>query len=269
MHRGPVCFPEQSSRRSAISDRTDTLDKSDSGWDRRTWIKLAAFGVLLAGLGCVLAILPVGPVAMDLLNWTGRLGFWGPVLLGAFFLPTAVLMIPGGLITLAAGFLFGPFTGTVVVSIGSTLGAAAAFVVGRTFGRTRVLGFLENRPTFQAIDQAVGQEGFKIVLLTRMSPIFPYNFLNYAYGLTDVPFARYVLASWLGMLPGTIVFVYIGTGLRALSSDALDGAGADGAGKTFFWLGLAVTFIVAILITRIATKAIRESIDQSQGAIED
>ena len=194
--------------------------------------------------------------------------------MAAFYIVACVLLLPGGILTLAAGFLFGVVTGTITVSVGSTLGASAAFLVGRTFARDWVRKKVSNRPKFAAIDRAVGEQGFKIVLLTRLSPIFPFNMLNYAYGLTGVKLRQYFLASWIGMLPGTIAYCYIGSGLRSLTEVAAGQTEGGWVQRAFFWGGLVATLAVVVVVTRISQKAINRAMpnehvqDQSKEAGE-
>ncbi len=159
------------------------------------------------------------------LEWVQGIGPWGAVLFAAAYVPAAVLFVPGSLLTLGAGFVFGLAKGTVIVSLGSTAGAAAAFLVARSLAHDWVARRIARRPTLAAIGRAVETEGFKIVLLTRLSPVLPFNLLNYAFGLTAVPFRTYVLASWIGMLPGTIMYVYLGSAAKSLA-DAAVGRGA-------------------------------------------
>jgi uncharacterized membrane protein YdjX (TVP38/TMEM64 family) len=140
----------------------------------------AALLVLVAAAGAVLVFLPVKQYLSDFLEWIQQIGPWGPVLLGAAYVPAALLFVPGSLLTLEAGFAFGVVRGTIAVSLGSVLGASAAFLAGRTLARGLIEGRISRNPKFQAIDRAVGEQGFKIVLLTRLSPIFPFNLLNQA-----------------------------------------------------------------------------------------
>src|SRR5262249_61840093 len=142
---------------------------------------------------------------------------WGRGLRARASLPATVFAVPGSLITLGAGAAFGLIRGTLAVSAGSTLGAAAAFLLGRTLARGWVEHKVANKPRFRALDQAIGAEGFKIVLLLRLSPVFPFNVLNYALGLTRVSFRSYLVASWIGMLPGTVMYVYLGAALGSLT----------------------------------------------------
>jgi uncharacterized membrane protein YdjX (TVP38/TMEM64 family) len=202
-------------------------------------------------------------VLTSFLDWVQLIGPWGTVLFGAAYVPAALLFVPGSLLTLAAGFLFGLVKGTVIVSLGSTAGAAAAFLVARNVADHWAVRRLAGRPRLAAIGHAVETEGFKIVLLTRLSPVFPYNVLNYAFGLTSVPVGKYVLASWIGMLPGTIMYVYLGTATRSLQA-ALSGEARRSAGQqAMFALGLVATVAVTMIITRTARRALSEIVTES------
>lgn len=235
---------------------------SSSRW---RWPLLA---VLLLAVAMALVFLPLRQYAEALLPAIQGLGFWGYlVVIGAYVL-AALFFVPGSLLTLAAGFLFGLVAGSVVVSIGATLGAAAAFLAGRYLARERIEKKITTNHKFHAIDRAVGREGFKIVLLTRLTPVFPYNVLNYAFGLTGVSFRRYILASWIGMIPGTVLYVYLGSTAKDLAqvfSGHVEGGTAQGAIKI---LGLVATVLVTILITRIARRSLREAVPQSNAAEE-
>ncbi|KKL04544.1 hypothetical protein LCGC14_2615000 [marine sediment metagenome] len=143
------------------------------------------------------------------------------------------------------------------MSIGSTLGACGAFLVGRTVARRSIERKVAGNPKFAAIDEAVGRQGFKIVLLTRLSPVFPFIFLNYAYGLTKVPFWRYALASWIGMLPGTFMYVYLGSALGSLAEAVSGRQESSVAERVFFVAGLVMAVVVAVVVTRVARKALK------------
>ena len=192
------------------------------------------------------------------LEWVQGIGPWGAVLFAGAYVPAAVLLVPGSLLTLGAGFLFGLVKGTVIVSLGSTAGAAAAFLVGRSIARDWVARRLAGRPKMASIARAVETEGFKIVLLTRLSPVLPFNLLNYAFGLTAVPFKKYILASWIGMLPGTIMYVYLGSAANSLAA-LLSGDQPRSTGRqVLFGLGLAATVAATIIVTRSARRALNE-----------
>ena len=231
--------------------------------------KVILFIVIVVGLVTGTILLPVKDWLIRGLEWTQGLGIWGPVFVVAFYILACVLFLPGSILTLGAGFLFKVVVGTITVSIGSTLGASAAFLVGRTVARNWIAGKIAQNEKFTAIDEAVAQQGFKIVLLTRLSPVFPFNLLNYAFGLTKIAFWKYVLASWIGMIPGTIMYVYFGAGLRSLADVAAGQVEKGAAGRIFFWLGLVATIVVTVFVTRVARKALKNAVPQSHSeAIE-
>jgi uncharacterized membrane protein YdjX (TVP38/TMEM64 family) len=204
--------------------------------------------------------LPVKDWLITALEWTEGLGLWGPLFVVVFYVIACVFLLPGSILTLGAGFIFKVALGVVTVSIASTLGACAAFGVGRTIARNWIAGKVANNEKFGAIDEAVAQKGFKIVLLIRLSPIIPFNFLNYAFGLTKISFWRYALGSWIGMIPGTFMYVYFGAGLRSLADAATGEVETGLAGKLFFWIGLAVTIVVTVFVTRVARNALKQAV---------
>jgi uncharacterized membrane protein YdjX (TVP38/TMEM64 family) len=168
---------------------------------------------VVAGVAIVLALkyLHVQDVLKEALDWIGKLGPWGPVIFVSVYVVATVLFVPGSVLTLGAGAVFGVALGSVCVSISATLGATAAFLVGRYLARDAIARKIERNEKFAAIDRAVADEGWKIVFLTRLSPVFPFTLLNYAFGLTRVRLSHYVLASWIGMMPGTVMYVYLGS----------------------------------------------------------
>jgi uncharacterized membrane protein YdjX (TVP38/TMEM64 family) len=144
--------------------------------------------------------------------------------------------------------------GSVIVSVAATLGATAAFLVGRYLARDRVVRMIEGNERFQAIDDAVGREGWKIVGLTRLSPVFPFNLLNYAYGITKVSLRDYFLATWIGMIPGGVMYVYLGSLAGSIATLGRQGGDRTAAQWALYGLGLAATIVVTIFVTRIARK---------------
>nr|ACN31105.1 unknown [Zea mays] len=159
---------------------------------------------------------------------------------------------------MSAGLLFGNVTGTIIVSVGGTLAAAVAFLIARYFARERILKLVEGNKKFLAIDKAIGENGFKVVTLLRLSPLLPFSLGNYLYGLTSVKFLPYVLGSWLGMLPGSWAYVSAGAFGRALIQDESEiGLG----GNEQLWtlgVGLLFTAIAAAYVTRLAKDAVKE-----------
>jgi len=218
--------------------------------------------IILAVIAGVI-FLPVKDWLIKSLEWTQGLGILGPVFVAAFYVLACVLLLPGSILTLGSGFLFKVVVGSITVSVGSTLGACAAFWVGRTVARKWIAGKVAKNEKFAAIDEAVAQQGFKIVLLTRLSPVFPFNILNYAFGLTKISFWKYALGSWIGMMPGTIMYVYFGAGLRSLADVAAGNVEKNTAGTVFFWLGMGVTLIVTLFVTGVARKALKQAVPQT------
>ena len=218
--------------------------------------RIVTLAILVVSIGASLFLLPTQEYLSWFLAWVQRIGPWGAVLLGAAYIPAALLFVPGSLLTLGAGFALGVGLGTVAVSIGSTLGASAAFLAGRTLARGFIEAKISHNPRFRAIDQAVKHEGFKIVLLTRLSPVFPFNLLNYAFGLTPVSLRDYFLASWLGMLPGTVMYVYLGSAAKNLADLAAGKALGETGQQVLFGVGLLATVAVTVAVTRVAKRAL-------------
>ena len=216
-----------------------------------------AFAVLTAGT-ILLGLNVREPTAkfVEALRAQGNVGL---VWLALAYTPTSLLFFPAPLLTITGGFVFGVVKTVVAVSLGSTLAASITFLAGRTLLRRFIEHKVAGDARFQALDQAVADQGFKIVFLTRLSPVLPYNLLNYAFGLTRVRFRDYVLASWIGMLPGTILYVSIGAAAQSLTEITSGRPQGGTAQKVFFGCGLLATVIVSVLLTRIAKKALTKA----------
>ncbi len=185
------------------------------------------------------------------------LGAWGPVAFVLGYAVATVAFIPGSLLTLAAGAIFGLFRGTIFVLIGATIGASAAFLVSRYVASRIISQKVANNARFAAIDKAVAAEGRRIVFLLRLSPVFPFTLLNYALGTTRVRFVDYVVAS-VGMIPGTILYVYYGKLAGDVASLTSGAAVPRGAGYyIILGLGLAATLVVTTIVTRLARRALK------------
>lgn len=223
---------------------------------KKSPVKAIAAIVLIAGLIVLGRVFDVPTYLRMAMEWIRDLGFLGAFVFIGLYATTTVLLIPGTIPTLAAGAIFGIAQGTVYVSLGSTLGATLAFFVGRYLARDWVASKLASKPNFAAIDEAIGREGWKIIGLLRLSPVIPFSLSNYFYGVTKVKPLGYVLASWIGMLPGTVMYVYIG-GLLGM---AAGGGGMTTGQMVMMAVGLAATVAVTIMITRIAKKAINERV---------
>lgn len=192
-------------------------------------------------------------------EWVESLGLLGPVVFIVGYALAVVAFVPASLLTLAAGAIFGIGAGTAYVFAAAVLGSSLAFLVSRYFARRAVESRLEGNRKFEAIDRAVGEQGRRIVFLLRLSPAFPFNLLNYALGLTSVRFVDYFAAS-IGMLPGTLLYVYSG---KAAGEVAQIAGGAGPGRSTGEWLllgvGLLATAVVTVLVTRIARRALSEA----------
>lgn len=215
-------------------------------------------------VAAVLALVMIGREAPALVPrfgaWVRSLGAWGPIAFIAGYGVSAVVMMPAVLLTLAAGALFGVARGVLYVMIGATLGAALAFLSGRYAARRFVEHLLHRYPKLVAIDRAVEREGLRLVFLLRLSPAVPYTLLNYALGLSRVRFRDYI-AGTIGMVPAVTMYVYSGKvagDLATLASGAA--APRDRTYYVMVSLGLAATIGVTIYITRLARRAIQESI---------
>src|SRR6266566_9849505 len=234
--------------------------KTSSGVSSRwKWVVYVAVGI---GIVLALKFFHVQALLKDALDWVGKLGPWGPVIFVGLYIVATVLFIPGSVLTLGAGAVFGVVLGSVCVSIGATLGATAAFLVGRYLARDAIARKIEKHEKFASIDRAVASEGWKIVFLTRLSPVFLFTLLNYAFGLTRVRLSHYVLASWIGMMPGTVMYVYLGS---------LVNVGAGHRQRTvgewvLYGVGLVATIAVTVFVTRLAMKALAKKISSSEAS---
>jgi uncharacterized membrane protein YdjX (TVP38/TMEM64 family) len=218
--------------------------------------------LILGGAALVALVLlgrEVGGAIPRFATWVDGLGVWGPVVFMAGYATATVAFVPGSILTLAAGAIFGLLGGTVYVFVAATVGASAAFLVARYLARGAIERRMGDNPRFSAIDRAVGEQGRKIVFLLRLSPVFPFNFLNYGLGLTRVRFTDYLVAS-IGMLPGTLLYVYYGKLAGDVATLAGGAAVQRGAGYyAVLVLGLVATILVTTLVTRTARRALREA----------
>jgi len=223
------------------------------------WWALRVAAALVAVVGLIFLGRQVGGYIPVFAAWVDGLGVWGPLVFILAYALAAVAFVPGSLLTLAAGAIFGLVSGTVLVFIAATLGSSIAFLVSRYIARDAIARRVSANPKFAAIDRAVGAQGRKIVFLLRLSPVFPFNLLNYGLGLTQVRFTDYVMAS-VGMLPGTLLYVYYGK----LAGDvaALAGGAAPEKGVAYYAVlvvGLLATVAVTTVVTRTARSALREA----------
>jgi len=236
----------ESATAGAAGPGDDSPEGESAGWLARTRDRIGGWVTRAQN-----RIVGLGPVA--------------PIAYGLFYVVLVVLLVPGGVLTSGAGLAFGMGLGTLVVSLASTLGASLAFLIARYLLRARVERWLEGRERLSAIDRAVEQQGWRVVALTRLSPVFPFNVQNYFYGLTGVGFWRYALTSWVAMLPGTVLYVYLGVAGGQVAA-ALGGAASWGQ-TALLVAGLIATLLVVALITRVAKQEL-EKVTGGAGAAD-
>lgn len=220
-------------------------------------------GRILLGVVAVIALVALGRQFGTLLDrfvvWVDGLGAVGPLVFMAGYAAATVAFVPGAVLSLAAGATFGLGSGVLYVMTGATAGASLAFLLARYVARGAIEQRLEGSARFAAVDRAIGREGFRIVLLLRLSPVFPFNLLNYSLGLTKVRFADYVLAS-IGMLPGSLLYTWSGVVVGDVIR--LAGGVAPDRGPAYYAVvvvGLAATIAVTALVTRTASRALAEA----------
>lgn len=190
-----------------MSEHTETTEQEQASGSKKSLLKPIIFiGVLIALFVCA-KVFNLGEQLKNVQGWIESLGPWGPLAFIALYVGATVAAIPGSALTLLAGAIFGSFWGVVWVSIGSTLGAALCFLIARYIARDSIEARMSQNPLFQKLDTMAEKQGAIIVAITRLVPIFPFNLLNYGFGLTKVGFGTYVIASWACMLPGTALYV--------------------------------------------------------------
>lgn len=202
------------------------------------------------------AVFPVRDWIRAFTNWVEQIGPAGVVVFIGVYAMATVLFLPGWIFTVAAGLLFGVIGGTAVALCGATLGAALAFLVARYLIRDRVEKFSRSNPRFHAIDQAIGENGWKIVGLLRLNLLIPFNVSNYFFGITAIPFWTYVVVSAVGMFPGVLLYAYLG----AIGKATLTAKSPAGVGQyLLLGAGFAATIAITILIARIARHALKKT----------
>jgi len=217
--------------------------------------KIALALLLLAGLAALYYFLPIRDWLEAFKQYVATLGPLGWVLYALTYALCCVLFVPASILTLSAGAIFGVVKGSIIVICGATLGASLSFLLARTVMRKRIESMTASNAKFRALDQAITAEGWKIVALVRCSVVFPFTYINYAFGLTGIAFGPYVLATFIGIIPTTIAFVYLGdaAGTAATATKAQTAALAIKIAGGLIALG------VSLFVARIATRAIRRA----------
>jgi uncharacterized membrane protein YdjX (TVP38/TMEM64 family) len=230
--------------------------RGEDGIRHRSWWKLSfAFLAVVAGIAAAWRLGAFEMLTVDNIDrlgaWFDGLGWWAPAVFVLLWIAASVLFLPGLAITIVGGLVFGAVWGTVWTTVGANLGAVAAFLVGRYAARDMVEGMVEKTPALNKIDEGVKRQGWRMLMVTRLVPIFPFNVQNYVYGLTDIPLKTYVLVTLPCMLPATIAYNFAAGSVRT-----------GDFGKTLWYLGIAAVFFVLLSLipgwmrTRYATDEI-------------
>jgi uncharacterized membrane protein YdjX (TVP38/TMEM64 family) len=218
------------------------------------YLKVLAGVLLLAAFVVAVRLLPIGDWIAQFQAWVKGLGPVGYIVYVLAYIVVCVTFLPASPLTLGAGAIFGFVEGTIVVIVGATLGATASFLLGRTIMRKRIEAMAANNPKFRALDRAIAREGGKIVFLIRLAPVFPFAYINFAFGLTGVRLLSYVIATFFGIIPVTLAFVYI--------ADAATRTATVDMSTTRLVIniaGVVVAIVVTAFVTRIALKAVRRA----------
>ncbi|XP_023540130.1 uncharacterized protein LOC111800596 isoform X1 [Cucurbita pepo subsp. pepo] len=250
-----------------------------------------AFAILLvAAVAFACFTLPVDKILKDFLLWVHQdLGVWGPVVLAIAYIPLTIMAVPASILTLGGGYLFGLPIAIVADSIGATAGAGAAFLIGRTVGKSFVVSKLKDYPQFRSVAIAIHRSGFKvfmwkvfflscfivlclafdccdlqIILLLRLVPLLPFNIMNYLLSVTPISLGKYMLASWLGMMPITVALVYVGTTLKDLSDVTHGWNEFSKSDWAFLVLGLSISVVLIICITKVAKAALDKALAEKE-----
>ncbi len=240
---------------------------------RQSLVKLGIGVAVLAALGVVLFQFggAIQEALTNTLTWIQDLGPLGPIIFIVIYALAAILFVPGSILTLGAGVVFGVLAGALYVIVGATIGANLSFLIGRYLARERVSKMIEGNAKFAAIDKAIAKEGWKIVGLIRLSPAFPFNVLNYALGLTRVSFIDNLIGT-AGIVPGTFMYVYIGSLAGNLAMVAAGEQPASDQAQTAQWIirvvGLIATIAVTVYVTKVARKALNEAVEEPDSPLE-
>jgi uncharacterized membrane protein YdjX (TVP38/TMEM64 family) len=218
------------------------------------WIVLV---LTVAGLIVASVLLPVKDWVRSFINWVQQLGPLGVVVFIVSYALATVLFLPGWIFTVGAGLIYGIVGGTLAALCGAVIGATLAFIVARYFVRKNIEDYAKKNPRFQAIDEAIGKNGWKIIGLLRLSPLIPFNLSNYFYGITAVSLKAYIAISAVGMIPGTLLYAYLGAiGKAGISGEKTQHSSAQ---YILLGVGLIATIAVTVLVSRIAKNALKKS----------
>lgn len=229
------------------------------------WRRWAAAALVVTAIALALVLLPLREWTAALVTALHGLGAPGVALYVAIYVGVLVVTLPSAVMSIGAGFAWGPAAGFAVALPSLVMGATAAFFVGRYAIRQRVAARVARSPRLTAIDHAVGAQGGRLVLLLRLSPLVPFNYANYVLSVTRVRARSFVLATALGMIPTTLLYTYLGSTLPALTEADATAGGSPGARQLLFWGTLAATVVVSVLVARFAARALAARVAAPSG----
>ncbi|MGD0074218.1 MAG: TVP38/TMEM64 family protein [Candidatus Binataceae bacterium] len=234
-------------------------DSSGKPLDRvsvtRLWVMIGC----LVTIAVAMIVLPVSKILFSLFETAHAMGVWGPALIAAAYVPACLFVVPGMFLTIASGYLFGITTGAITAWIGSTAGATAAFIAGRVLARELVVAGMSGNPKRAGMDQAISDHGVRFAILTRLTPLIPFNLLNYVLGMSGISLGQFVLGSWIGLIPVTLMYAYLGTLLKQVEETG--GADLQIAGSQ---IAPAIAGLVAIIaITVFVWYSIKTILDEA------
>lgn len=221
---------------------------------RLPWGRLIVAFLAIAAAIVAIRLLPIGVWLTQFQDWVRSMGPIGYVLYALAYIVCCVLFVPASALTLGAGAIFGFAKGSAVVLVGATLGATASFLLARTAMRHRIEHMTSGNAKFRALDRAISRDGGKIVFLVRLAVVFPFTYINFAFGLTGIRLIPYMVATFFGIIPATLAFVY----LSATAAQAATGT-ADKTKLAINIAGAIIAVIVSIYVGRIATRAIKKA----------
>ena len=226
---------------------------------RAVYVQLATFAIIIVALLVLSHFFPVVALVDDLQHRVAKLGAWSAICYPLLFAACNVLLLPGGILSVGAGFFFGLWWGFFIVLVGNSIGAAISFGLSHWFGRRYLNKRLSKSPMLQVVDKAVARDAWKIIFLSQLHPLFPTSLLNYLFGLTRIRFGPYMLWTAIGRAPGLFLYTYLGT-LGQLGLNLARGKSHPRIVEYWTWGGaFAITALLFILLTRMALNAMRAS----------
>jgi uncharacterized membrane protein YdjX (TVP38/TMEM64 family) len=226
---------------------------------RAVSVQLASVTVLIVAFVMAAHFFPVVDFIVKLQHQVTRLGAWSAILYPLLFASCNVLLLPGGILSVGAGFFFGLWWGFLIVLLGNSIGAAVSFALSHWLGRRYLSQRLSSNPMLQVLDRAVARDAWKIIFLSQLHPLFPTSLLNYLFGLTRIRFGAYMLWTAIGRAPGLFLYAYLGT-LGQFGLNLARGRSHPRIVEYWTWGGtFAITALLFILLTRTAWSALREN----------